>query len=98
MVKRKRKYDEFSEMVTNIIEVLGEERLLEHLIENMSVEARAELIEELHRPRRSEEEEIESIKEYVEGKIQKVASDWSERDEKELRLQIITHIASHPNG
>jgi len=98
MPREKHKYDEFSEMVTNMIEVLGEERLLEHLIENMDDEARADLIEELHSTRRSEEEEIESIKEYVEGKIQKVASDWSERDEKELRLQIITHIASHPNG
>jgi len=47
MAKHRRDHDEYELMVESMIEVLGEERLLEHLITKMDARERQELVSEL---------------------------------------------------
>jgi len=44
---KRRQYDEMENVLAGVVEVIGEERLLEHMLMNLSVEERQDLASEL---------------------------------------------------
>ena len=44
---KRRQYDEMENVLAGVVEAIGEERLLEHMVGNMSVEERQEFASEL---------------------------------------------------
>ena len=93
-----RQYDEMENVLSGVVEVIGEERLLEHMIMNMDVEGRQELASELLDvdPFRSGE----TTKEWAQL-ITDQLSDLTERDTEKadsVKMSLIWQIAGGHDG